>query len=83
MSLFYFEEKMNTNSAASNSNVNITGPITLHVVDAQTTAENGRKFTKYKVTVNNNGREWEIWRRYKEFHTLNERVMRRRIFVTQ
>lgn len=74
MSLFYFPEKTNMNSAASNSNLNVNGPITLHVVDAQTTAENGRKFTKYKVTVNYNGREWEIWRRYKEFHTLNERV---------
>ena len=62
------------NSAASNANVSITGPVTLRVVDAQTSAENGRKFTKYKVSVNYNGQEWEIWRRYKEFHTLNERV---------
>ncbi len=61
-------------STATNSNVNITGPLTLHVIDAQTSAENGRKFTKYKVSVNYNGQEWEIWRRYKEFHTLNEKV---------
>jgi hypothetical protein len=59
-------------STASNSNVN--GPLILRVVDAQTSAENGRKFTKYKVSVNYNGQEWEIWRRYKEFHTLNEKV---------
>jgi len=73
ISFFVFKEKMN-NSAASSSNVSITGPVILHVVDAQTSAENGRKFTKYKVSVNYNGQEWDIWRRYKEFHTLNERV---------
>jgi len=61
-------------STASNSNPNVNGPLTLHVVDAQTSAENGRKFTKYKVSVNYNGREWEIWRRYKEFNALNEKV---------
>jgi hypothetical protein len=75
--MFHFflilKEKMNS-STATNSNVNITGPLTLHVIDAQTSAENGRKFTKYKVSVNYNGQEWEIWRRYKEFHTLNEKV---------
>lgn len=59
---------------ASNTNVSITGPLTIRVVDAQTSAENGRKFTKYKVTVSYNNHEWEIWRRYKEFHTLNEKV---------
>ncbi len=59
---------------ASNSNPNVNGPLTLCVVDAQTSAENGRKFTKYKVSVNYNGREWEIWRRYKEFNTLHEKV---------
>ena len=61
-------------STASNSTSNINGPLTLNVVDAQTSAENGRKFTTYKVSVNYNGREWEIWRRYKEFNTLNEKV---------
>lgn len=61
-------------SAASNSTPIINNSLTLHVVDAQTNAENGRKFTKYKVSVNYNGREWEIWRRYKEFNTLNEKV---------
>ena len=61
-------------STASSSHININGPLTLRVVDAQTSAENGRKFTKYKVSVNYNGREWEIWRRYKEFNTLNEKV---------
>ena len=55
---------------ASNSNVSITGPLTIRVVDAQTSAENGRKFTKYKVTVSYNGNEWDIWRRYKEFLVL-------------
>jgi len=63
-----------TSTAAGNSNPVITGPLTLHVVDSQTSAENGRKFTKYKVTVNYNGQEWDVWRRYKEFHTLNEKV---------
>lgn len=61
---------------AINSNPTITGPLSLRVVEAQTSAENGRKFTKYKVVVNYHGQEWEIWRRYKEFHTLNERVDR-------
>lgn len=61
-------------STASNSSININGSLTLHVVDAQTSAENGRKFTKYKVSVNYNGREWEIWRRFKEFNALNEKV---------
>jgi hypothetical protein len=61
-------------STASNSNSNVNGPLTLRVVDAQTSAENGRKFTKYKVSVNYNGREWEIWRRFKEFNALNEKV---------
>jgi hypothetical protein len=70
---FAFKEKMSSSTATS-SNVSITGPLTIHVVDAQTSAENGRKFTKYKVTVNYNGQEWDIWRRYKEFHTLNEKV---------
>ena len=64
------------NSAVSGANISITKPVLLHVVDAQTSAENGRKFTKYKVSVNYNGQEWDIWRRYKEFHTLNERVRR-------
>jgi serum/glucocorticoid-regulated kinase 3 len=77
--MFHFflilKEKMNS-STATNSNANITGPLTLHVIDAQTSAENGRKFTKYKVSVNYNGQEWEIWRRYKEFHTLNEKLRR-------
>jgi serum/glucocorticoid-regulated kinase 3 len=63
-------------STASNSNANVNGPLTLCVVDAQTSAENGRKFTKYKVSVNYNGREWEIWRRYKEFNALNEKLRR-------
>lgn len=61
-------------STASNSSPSITGPLILRVVDAQTSAENGRKFTTYKVSVNYNGREWEIWRRYKEFNALNEKV---------
>jgi hypothetical protein len=61
-------------STASSSSANTTGPLTLRVIDAQTSAENGRKFTKYKVSVNHNGQEWDIWRRYKEFHTLNEKV---------
>jgi len=76
--LFFFvfpKEKM-SGSTASNSNVNATAnsPLTLRIADAQTSAENGRKFTKYKVSVNYNGREWEIWRRYKEFNALNEKV---------
>jgi hypothetical protein len=66
-----------SSSTASSSNSNINGMLTLHVVDAQTSAENGRKFTKYKVSVNHNGREWEIWRRYKEFNTLNDKVRNR------
>lgn len=61
-------------STASSSTSNINDSLTLRVVDAQTSVENGRKFTKYKVSVNYNGREWEIWRRYKEFNTLNEKV---------
>jgi hypothetical protein len=65
---------MSSSSTASNSNPNTTGPLTLHVVESQTSAENGRKFTKYKVSVNYNGREWEIWRRFKEFNTLNDKV---------
>ncbi|CAF3351608.1 unnamed protein product [Rotaria socialis] len=63
-------------STASSSNTHPTGSLTLHVLDAQTSAENGRKFTKYKVAVNYNGQDWEIWRRYKEFHTLNEKLRR-------
>jgi len=63
-------------SSASNSNPSVSGPLTLRVVEAQTSAENGRKFTKYKVCVNYNGRDWEIWRRFKEFNTLNEKVRR-------
>ncbi|UJR16199.1 hypothetical protein I4U23_003109 [Adineta vaga] len=68
-------EKM-SGSSANNFTITINGPLTLRVVDAQTSAENGRKFTKYKVSVNYNGREWEIWRRYKEFNTLNEKLRR-------
>lgn len=71
---FVFSVEKMSGSTASNSNVNINGPLTLYVVDAQTSAENGRKFTKYKVSVNYNGREWEIWRRFKEFNALNEKV---------
>ena len=70
---FLFVEKM-SGSTASNSSPSVNGPLTLRVVDAQTSAENGRKFTTYKVSVNYNGREWEIWRRFKEFNTLNEKV---------
>ena len=70
---FLITEKM-INTAANNTNAPVKGSLILHVVDAQTSAENGRKFTKYKVTVNYNGQEFEIWRRYKEFHTLNEKV---------
>ncbi|CAF1270132.1 unnamed protein product [Adineta steineri] len=66
---------MNT-STANNTNGGIKGSLTIHVVDAQTSAENGRKFTKYKVSVNYNGQEWDIWRRYKEFHTLNDKLRR-------
>ena len=69
----FIAEKM-SGSTASNSTANVNSPLTLSVVDAQTSAENGRKFTKYKVSVNHGGREWEIWRRYKEFNTLNEKV---------
>ena len=63
-----------TTTTANNTNAVLPGSLTLRVSDAQTSAENGRKFTKYKVIVNYNGQEWEIWRRYKEFHTLNEKV---------
>lgn len=70
---FFLKEKM-SGSSASNSTISITGALILRVVDAQTSVENGRKFTKYKVSVNYNGREWEIWRRYKEFNALNEKV---------
>ena len=71
--LFIFTEKM-SNSTASSVTPTLTEPLTLRVIDAQTSTENARKFTKYKVSVNYNGQEWEIWRRYKEFHTLNEKV---------
>jgi len=67
-----------SNSTASSSTASLNGPVGLRVTDAQTSAENGRKFTKYKVSVNYNGQEWEIWRRYKEFHTLNEKLRRTR-----
>ncbi|CAF3645275.1 unnamed protein product [Rotaria sordida] len=67
-----------SNSTASSTTSNINDSLTLRVVDAQTSTENGRKFTKYKVSVNYNGREWEIWRRYKEFNTLNEKLRRAR-----
>lgn len=63
-----------SNSTASSSTASLNGPVSLRVTDAQTSVENGRKFTKYKVSVNYNGQEWEIWRRYKEFHNLNEKV---------
>jgi hypothetical protein len=63
-----------SSSTASSSSAGATGSPTLRVVDAQTSAENGRKFTRYKVSVNYNSQEWDIWRRYKEFHTLNEKV---------
>lgn len=69
-----------SSSAASGSHTNTIGSLTLRVLDAETTAENGRKFTKYKVVVNYNGQEWEIWRRYKEFHTLNEKVNKNYLF---
>lgn len=52
-----------------------TNQLTLNVVESQTSVENGRKFTKYKVIVNFRGRQWEIWRRYKEFNSLNEKVI--------
>ena len=71
--MYFTKEKM-SGSTASSSTSNINGTVTLRVTEAQTSAENGRKFTKYKVSVNHNGREWEIWRRYKEFNTLNEKV---------
>ncbi|CAF1042341.1 unnamed protein product [Rotaria sordida] len=61
---------------ASSSKASTTGSLTLHVIDAQTNTENGRKFTQYKITVNYNGQEWDMWRRYKEFHTLNEKLRR-------
>lgn len=64
-----------SNSTASSSTASLNGPVGLRVTDAQTSAENGRKFTKYKVIVNFRGREWEIWRRYKEFNSLNEKVI--------
>lgn len=50
------------------------GPLTIQVINAETVAENGRKFTKYKVLVNYRGREIEVWRRYKEFDVFNEKV---------
>ena len=62
--------------------MNVNCSLALRVVDAQTSAENGRKFTKYKVSVNYNGREWEIWRRYKEFNTLNEKVEKAFFFLS-
>jgi len=72
-----------SSSTASSSNLNVNGMLTLHVVDAQTSAENGRKFTKYKVSVNHNGREWEIWRRYKEFNALNDKVRNMFFFINK
>ena len=63
-----------SNSTASNSNSDINDSLVLHVIDAQTSVDNGRKFTRYKIIVNYHGREWEIWRRFKEFNTLNEKV---------
>ncbi|CAM2700307.1 unnamed protein product [Rotaria socialis] len=70
--------KTMSGSSASSPTLNVNDSLILHVVDAQTSAENGRKFTKYKVSVNYTGREWEIWRRYKEFNTLNEKLRRAR-----
>ena len=72
-----------SSSTASSSNTSMTGSITLRVVEAQTSAENGRKFTKYKVSVNYNGQEWDVWRRYKEFHTLNEKATSNFILTDQ
>jgi hypothetical protein len=77
---FVFKEKMSSTTASSSS-PNITGTLTLRIVDAQTSAENGRKCTKYKVSVNYNGQEWDIWRRYKEFYTLNDKVSKICLFV--
>ena len=54
--VLYFKERMSS-ATASSSSANTIGSLTLHVVDAQTSAENGRKFTKYKVSVNHNGQE--------------------------
>ena len=60
-----------SSSTASNATA---GSTSLRVIDAQTSAENGRKFTTYKVSVTVNGHESQLWRRYKEFNALNEKV---------
>ncbi len=41
---------MSSKTVSSNSNTRITGPLALGVIDAQTSAENGGNFTKYKVS---------------------------------
>jgi hypothetical protein len=76
-----FKEKMSSKTANSNLNTGITGPLTLRVVDPETSVENGGKVTKYKISVNYNGQEWDLWKRYKEFHTLNEKVNNHFSFV--
>ena len=68
-----FKEKMSS-SMASSSNTSIVRSIVLRVVEVETSVENRRKFTRYRVSVNYNGQEWYVWRRYKEFHALNEKA---------
>jgi hypothetical protein len=68
-----FQERMSS-AATSNANASSVRSLILRVIDAQTSVENGRKCTKYKVSVNRNGQELEVWRRYNEFYTLNEKV---------
>ncbi|CAF0921870.1 unnamed protein product [Rotaria sordida] len=67
---------MSSETANSNSKTGITGPLALRVVDAQTSTENDGKVTKYKISVNYNGQEWDLWKRYKEFQTLNDKLRR-------
>ena len=71
--VFFFQERMSS-AAANNANDSSSSSLILRVTDVQTGVENGRKCTKYKVSVNYNSQELELWKRYNEFHTLNEKV---------
>lgn len=67
-------EKMNGSASIKQKNPDSVGSLTMSIVDFQTSAENGRKFTKYKATINHNGRIWDVWHRYSEFNSLHDKV---------
>ncbi|CAF0901319.1 unnamed protein product [Didymodactylos carnosus] len=50
--------------------------LTINVTDAQTAVDSGKKVTKYKVILKNGNQQWELWRRFKEFHALHDRLRR-------